>query len=83
MTPDECYSLAHGIVLYKPGWFKDRDGTKLVTDELVFVPASEMTYYKLGLPVSAGDNASEGSKKVVGVAGNCKFVYRSIEYVVA
>ena len=77
MTPEKCKDFAKVIVQEKPDWFKDRGSTTLVAEQLEFFPVGEMSYYKLGLPVAAGDDAPEGSKAVVGVARNCKFACHS------
>ena len=40
-----------------------------------------MDYYQLGLPVVADSVASDGSGVLTGVAGDCKFVFSSIEHI--
>ena len=40
-----------------------------------------MDYYQLGLPVVADSVASDGSGVLTRVAGDCKFVFSSIEHI--
>ena len=80
MTPEECFNLALNIVKEKPYWFKDgKDTTLDLEDHMVAESGEGMAYYKLGLPVLADSNiAANGSRFVSGVAGDCKFVRRSL-----
>ena len=81
MPSTDCLALAKDIVQEKPNWFKEGVGTNLELEELSVGLPSEMDYYKLGLPVLANSVASDGSRVIAGVAGDCKFVYRSLELV--
>ena len=76
MTPDQCKGLAKAIVDEKPDWFKDGKTAILVSEMVDFVPAGEMSYYKLALPVSADSEVDpdDDSRYITGVAGDCKFV---------
>ena len=79
MTPDKCFNLASKIVEEMPDWFKDGKDTTLDLEDHVIAESGEgMAYYKLGLPVLADNFASDGSRFVTGVAGDCKFVRRSL-----
>ena len=80
MMPEDCFNLASKIVEEKPDWFKDGKDTTLAREEHEVAESGKgMAYYKLGLPVLAGsDAATDGSRFVSGVAGDCKFVGRSL-----